>query len=210
MIDRELGFLDNLKSNQPPYLDALYLLAKAIPQGSKVDSLSMNRRGEVSLRGSMRDSSQVIDFRSKLIASGFFANVTVEEQTPTPDRQKVNLRISAVWKSFADRAQLAVGPTAEEIEKSKTKVRDTPGAGPPGMNSFPGMGGPMPMGGMEMPAGAMPPSVRKRISAAPGGTPVIPAAPPEAIPGGAVPKGSKQGSPPSGTPNMPNPVPDNP
>ena len=76
LIDRELGFLETLKSNQPPYLDALYLLAKGIPQGSKLDSLSMNRRGEVALRGSMRNSSEVTDFRSKLIASGFFANVS--------------------------------------------------------------------------------------------------------------------------------------
>ena len=33
--------------------------------------------------------------------SGFFANVTVEEQTPTPDRQRVNVRISAQEKPLA-------------------------------------------------------------------------------------------------------------
>jgi Tfp pilus assembly PilM family ATPase len=212
MIDRELGFLENLKSNQPPYLDALYILAKAVPQGSKVESLSMNRRGEISLRGSMRDSSQVTDFRSKLIASGFFSNVTVEEQTPTPDRQKVNLRVSAVWKPAVERAQLALGPTAEEIEKSKNKVRDTPGGGPPGMDFFPGgMGMPMPMGGTEMPPGAMPPRARRASGASPPpGVTIMPGMPPEAMPGGAPSKASKKGAPTSLPPGVPIPIPENP
>jgi hypothetical protein len=204
LIDRELGFLDTLKSNQPPYLDALFILAKSAPQGSKMDSLTMNRRGEVSLRGSMRDSSQVIDFRSKLVASGFFANVTVEEQTPTPDRQKVTLRISALWKPAAERAQLAIGPTADEIEKAKTKVRDTPGGAPPGMDFPPGM----PMGGMEMPMGAMPASVRKRLSGPSGGPamPVMPGMPMPGAPGGPPPNAAPKGAPPSLPPNMPIPV----
>ena len=94
-IDRDLDFLRNLKQNQPPYLDALFLLAKAAPPGSKFDSLSMNRRGDLALRGSMKDGQQVVGFRSKLIDSGFFASVAVEEQTPTPDRQKVAVRITA-------------------------------------------------------------------------------------------------------------------
>ena len=204
LIDRELGFLDTLKSNQPPYLDALFILAKSAPQGSKMDSLTMNRRGEVSLRGSMRDSSQVIDFRSKLVASGFFANVTVEEQTPTPDRQKVTLRISALWKPAAERAQLAIGPTADEIEKAKNKVRDTPGGAPPGMGFPPGM----PMGGMEMPMGAMPASVRKRLSGPSGGPamPVMPGMPMPGAPGGPPPNAAPKGAPPSQPPNMPIPV----
>jgi type IV pilus assembly protein PilM len=216
MIDRELGFLENLKSNQPPYLDALFILAKAVPQGSKVDSLSMNRRGEISLRGSMRDSSQVTDFRSKLIASGFFSNVTVEEQTPTPDRQKVNLRVSALWRPAVERAQLAFGPTAEEIEKSKNKVRDAPGGAQPGMDFSPGMGLPgMPMGGMEMPPGAMPPGARKRGSGAsppPGVTimPGMPGMPPGAVPGDATSKAAKKGAPQSLPPGVPIPIPDNP
>jgi Tfp pilus assembly PilM family ATPase len=145
-IDRELDFLRYLKENQPPYLDALFLLAKAAPQGAKLDSLSMNRRGDLSLRGSMKDSQQVVGFRSKLIESGFFANVAVEEQTPTPDRQKLTVRISAQWKPASARGSLAVGPTAEEIEKAKTRPKETPGGPMPNMGpGFPG-GAPMPTG----------------------------------------------------------------
>jgi hypothetical protein len=153
IIDQELAFLQNLKQNQPPYLEALYLFAKSAPQGTRFDSLSMNRRGEVSLRTSMRNSDQVAEFRSKLIASGFFSSVAVEEQTPTPDRQKVNVRVTAQWKPMGELQGLNVGPTAEEIEKAKSK-KDT-SSGPPGFP--PGM---MPPGAMPagLPPGVMPPS----------------------------------------------------
>jgi hypothetical protein len=204
-----LGFLETLKSNQPPYLDALYLLGKAIPQGSRVESLSMNRRGEVALRGSMRNSSEVTDFRSKLIASGFFSSVTVEEQSPTPDRQKVNVRISATWKPGRERALLAIGPTAEEIEKSKNKVRDTPGGMPPGMD-FPG-GMPMAFPGMPM-GGPMPGAVKRPPRSSTGPTMTLP-------PGVSIPNGpggpvivtpQKGGATSTPPPNFPMPVESNP
>ena len=131
-IDRELDFLRYLKGNQPPYLDAVYLLAKAAPPGSRFDSLSMNRRGDLALRGSMKDGQQVAGFRTKLIDSGFFASVAVEEQTPTPDRQKVTVRMTAQWKPTYDRQSLAIGPTAEDLEKAKNRPTEPPpGAFPP-------------------------------------------------------------------------------
>jgi len=99
-MERELSFLQYLQTNQPPYLEPLFALANYAPAGTRIDSLSLNRRGDLSLRASMRDSQQVTDFRSKLIDSGLFTSVTVEEQTPTPDRQKVTVRISAQWKTM--------------------------------------------------------------------------------------------------------------
>jgi hypothetical protein len=118
VIDRELDFLQYLKQSQPPYLDAVFVFSKSAPPGTRFDALSMDSHGVVSLRGSFRDGQQVADFRGKLIDSGFFANVTVEEQTPSPDRQKVNVRISAQEKSIAQLQSLAIGPTAEEIRKN--------------------------------------------------------------------------------------------
>jgi hypothetical protein len=117
IIDRELDFLRYLRQSQPPYLDALYILSKSVPPGTRFDALSLNSHGEVSLRGAFRDGQQVADFRSKLIDSGFFANVTIEEQSPTPDRQKVNVRISAQEKPVAQLLSISVGPTADEIAK---------------------------------------------------------------------------------------------
>ena len=153
MIDRELEFLQSLKQNQPPYLDAIYLFSKLAPQGSKIESLTMNRRGEVSLRGSMRDATQVTDFRTKLIGSGFFANIAVEEQSP--GQGKLNVRMSATWKPPEARAGLTNGPTLAEIEKAKSGGKDAkPGGGsmPPGM--MPGMPPGMPT--RTMPPGGLP------------------------------------------------------
>jgi len=124
----------------------------------------MNRRGDLSIKASMRDANQISDFRSKLIESGLFANVTVEEQSPVQGQgqPKLNIRITAQWKPLPARQNLALGPSAEEIQKAKTRVRDQPGA-MPGMPMgmppmmMPGMsmpGGPMTMSGM--PPGAMP------------------------------------------------------
>ena len=130
-IDRELRFLQYLKDNQPPYLDALAVVANAVQPGTRFDSVSMNRRGDLSLRGFMRDSQQVVDFRSKLIKSGFFSTVVVEEQNPTPDRQKVILRISAQWKPAPVRESLSIAPVATEIEKLKSGGKEVKSNPPP-------------------------------------------------------------------------------
>jgi Tfp pilus assembly PilM family ATPase len=174
-IDRDLDFLRYLKQNQPPYLDALFLLAKAAPPGTKVDSLSMNRRGDLALRGSMKDGQQVVAFRSKLIDSGFFASVAVEEQTPTPDRQKVTVRITAQWKPANDRLSLSIGPTAEELEKAKNRPKDPPpGAFPPMDMGSPGGIPPM-LRGSPIPG-------RGRGISAPGNPTAMPSPPPAANP----------------------------
>lgn len=124
-VDRELDFLQYLKQNQPPYLDALFLLAKSAPPGARFDSLSMSRRGEFSLRGSMKDAQEVADFRAKLIGSGSFTNVAVEEQNPTPDRRKLVVRMTAQWQAAAGRAALAAA-LAREAEKPKATVKAPP------------------------------------------------------------------------------------
>lgn len=119
IIDKELAFLRFMKQNQPPYLDATYVLANAAPPGSRLDSLSMNRHGDLAIRGNMQGSQQVVDFRSKLIASGFFSTVAVEEQTPSPDRQKVTVRMTAQWKPARERELLKLDPPLVESEKAK-------------------------------------------------------------------------------------------
>jgi Tfp pilus assembly PilM family ATPase len=173
-IDRELDFLRHIKQNQPPYLDALFLLAKAVPPASKLDSVSMNRRGDLALRGSMKDGTQVAGFRSKLIDSGFFASVAVEEQTPTPDRQKVTVRITAQWKPANDRQSLSIGPTPEELEKAKNRPKEPPPGAFPPMNMGPP--GSMPMM-PSMPGGGAMPGRGKRSSGP--GNPMMPSpAPP--------------------------------
>ncbi|HSU54491.1 MAG TPA: hypothetical protein VLT36_10555 [Candidatus Dormibacteraeota bacterium] len=141
IIGRELDFLQYLQANEPPYLDAMLVLAKAAPQGTHFDNISMNRRGEISLRGFLRDGQQVADLRTKLIASGFFAYVAVEEQAPTPDRQKVNVRMTAQWKPTGSR----INPPPEPVGTSA----------PPQSVSGPLAAGPPP-GAMPVPSPVLP------------------------------------------------------
>lgn len=124
VIDRELEFLRNLKLSQPPYLDVLYVFAKAVPPGTRFDSLSLNSHGEVSLRAAFHDGQQVADFRNQIIASGFFTNVVVEEQVPTPDRQKVNVRMSAQEKP-APQLQFASAKLDQEDKPDAAKTGPT-------------------------------------------------------------------------------------
>jgi hypothetical protein len=118
-LDNELGLLQYLKTNQPAYLDIIHTLAQSAPRGTRFDSLSVNRRGDLSLKGGMANAEQVVELRSKLIDSGFFSNVVVEEQTPTPDRQKVIVRISAQCKANPDR----------KVQTPKSMEKDTPNGG---------------------------------------------------------------------------------
>jgi Tfp pilus assembly PilM family ATPase len=160
-IDRELSFLQYLRNTQPPYIDALSVLANASQPGARIDSLTMNRRGDLSLRSTMRGSQQVTDFRTKLIQSGFFSSVSVDEQTPSPDRQKFTVRISAQWKSAGARERAVIDPSPEEIEKMKKRAQEPQFNMPPEMP--PGM---MPPGGMPPGfPGGMPPQARPSPSA---------------------------------------------
>jgi hypothetical protein len=117
-IDRELSFLQHLRESSPPYLDALYLFATAAPPGTRLDSVTMNRHGDVSLSGSFGSFQRVVEFRTKLIQSGFFSNVSVDEQVPVQNQQKLNVRITAQWKPLQARETLSIGPTAAEIAQA--------------------------------------------------------------------------------------------
>ncbi len=132
VIDRDLDFLRDLKSSQPPYLDTLYIFSKSVPPGTHFEALSLNSHGVVSLRCAFHDGQQVADFRTKLIDSGFFVNVTVEEQTPTPDHQRVNVRITAQEKPTAQLLALAAGLKVDEAAKDGKP--GVPGAVPPGIS----------------------------------------------------------------------------
>ncbi len=132
VIDRELDFLRDLKSSQPPYLETLYVVSKSVPPGTHFDSLSLNSHGVVSLRCAFHDGQQVADFRTKLIDSGFFTSVTVEEQTPTPDHQRVNVRITAQEKPTAQLLPLAANQTVDEAGKDGKPA--LPGSVTPGIS----------------------------------------------------------------------------
>jgi Tfp pilus assembly protein PilN len=94
VIDSELRFLDDLERTQAPFLDALAAIAKAAPPGTFLTELSMSRQGLVSLQGSTGSFEHANELRAKLAASGWFQRLVLEEQTPTKDRKRVELRLS--------------------------------------------------------------------------------------------------------------------
>lgn len=122
VVEPESKFLLYLKGNQPPYLDALYIFSKSTPPGCHLDSLSLDQRGQISVKAAMPNGPAVTDFRAKLMASGFFANVTVEEQAPIQNQPRVNVRMSAQWKPTGARAAVSVPAPVVETNKSGAKI----------------------------------------------------------------------------------------
>jgi type IV pilus assembly protein PilM len=156
-IDRELSFLQYLDTNQPPYLNAIAILAGAAAPGTRLESISMNRRGDLSLRAKMQNPQQATDFRSKLIESGFFSTVVLEEQTPSPDRQVV-VRMSAQVKPGARDIPLNE-PAKTPGTESKAGAPVRPDAPVPAMPTMimPSPGSPGPSPGSGPPPGSAPP-----------------------------------------------------
>lgn len=192
-IDSELDFLRFLKENQPPYLDALYVLARSAPPGAHFDTIALNRKGELSLRGYMQGSPAVAEFRSKLIHSGLFSNIAVEEQTPTPDRQRVNLRISALWKGTAVPDSVVTNAAAADAAKARDGGSGVPMGTAVGMPMGMPMAMPVPVGAEGGPPGmiTVPGGAAVMPGPAQGGV-VLPAGiPPGALPPGAMPEGVK-------------------
>jgi hypothetical protein len=153
-IDQELDFMEFLKQNQPPYLETIYLLARSAPPGMRLESLAMGRKQQISLRLKMANAQEVSDFRAKLVDSGWFANVMVEEQAPSPDR-RLAVRMSAELKPAESRK-----PIAAELPGKKT---DRPRFGGPDLNMPP----PEPMM-------LAPPPMPVPVEAAPGPPPAGP------------------------------------
>jgi hypothetical protein len=126
VVNPELSFLQYLKQNQPPYLDTLYIFSKAAPPGLQFSSLSIGQHGDISLRADFQNAQQVMDFRAKLIASGFFSNITVEEQTPVQNQQKVSVRMTAQWLPAGQRAPVSVNLPVVETNKTKMVGKSRP------------------------------------------------------------------------------------
>ena len=110
VVAPELNFFLNLKQSQPPYLDALYVLAKASPPGLHISSITIDQLGDISLKLEVQNAQQIMDFRGKLIDSGFFSHVSLEDQTPVPGPPKLNARMSLRWKPAGQRPLVKMDP----------------------------------------------------------------------------------------------------
>lgn len=117
-IERELAFLQYMRSNQPPYLEAISTLAASAPRGTRFDSISVAGRGDLNVRGSIQNSQGAGEFRNKLIASGLFARIVLEEQSPVQNQQKINFRLSAQIDPNAPRSAPAAAPAAASTNQT--------------------------------------------------------------------------------------------
>ena len=105
-LDPELEFLTFLKERQAPYLDALAVIASKFPKGTTIDGISLARTGDVTVNGKTKSPQTVNKFRSDLIASGWFTQVAIENQTPA--KKQVTFRLRALLRD--ERPPLPVPP----------------------------------------------------------------------------------------------------
>jgi hypothetical protein len=176
-IDREAAFLSYIHSSQPDYLEVIGALAAAAQPGMKLDSLTISRRGEVALRGSAQGAQAPGTLRSKMLDSGYFANVVIDEQTPNQqNQQQVSFRMTAQAVPETERKVAAVSKTkldkpstntnkvsaptenGHAISASQEVPAPTPGivVSPPGAVASP----PAPPASVNLPPGAsLPPGV---------------------------------------------------
>ena len=195
-VDKEAAFLNFIHTNQPNYLEIVNALASAAQPGMKLDALTISRRGELALRGSSQGGAQAATtLRSKMIDSGYFASVVIDEQTPNQqNQQQVNFRMTALVRPESER-KIAVAAKAT----GKTGTTNKSGATTPTAMSSPApsempppeMSVPMPMPSSgpppEMvmpPPGARGPARRvvapsQTIEGPPQGAPVILEGPPQ-------------------------------
>ncbi len=152
-LEKEVSFLNFIKTNQPPYLDTIAVLSRSAPPGTRFDQLLVVRRGDISVRGSVQDPQGPEKLRTKLIDSGFFSKVVVEEQGPASpqDRNKINFRISAVLKPEATRPILPPDPPPT----NKPAPVNIPGAMPVMQSLPPNLPPGVPASVRTMPAGAV-------------------------------------------------------
>lgn len=123
-IDQELSFLQHLEANQPPYIDVLSVLAHSAPNGMEIETLNMARNRELSMRGLLRNPNQAVEFRSQLVATGFFDSIRLEEQAPGPNRKFV-IRIQARFKSLDQLPDLPEGIVPDSENESPPPSTET-------------------------------------------------------------------------------------
>jgi len=130
-IDRELGFLSHLESRRGQHLGALTLIAESAPRGIFLEVLTMNRTEEISLRGNVGNREEAAGLRSKLLQSGWFREVVIEDQTPTKDQKRVELRLTARLKPPGELPELPAARAQQPTAQSQKQPERPPQAEPP-------------------------------------------------------------------------------
>ena len=121
-IAEELDFLRFLEKSRPAYVNAVTVLADSLPRGTKFEALSLERNGGFSFRANMQNPQQAGELRKKLLESGLFTAVVLEEQTPAENNRKLSIRISARWTADPGTPSKTLDRIDEEAAKSDTNA----------------------------------------------------------------------------------------
>jgi Tfp pilus assembly PilM family ATPase/Tfp pilus assembly protein PilN len=115
-LDQELAFLQSVKASRAPYLEVLSALAGSSPPGTRLESFSMSRQGEVSVKGSLGSREEAGRLREKLLQSGWFSQVVMEEENPAKEK-RLDFRLSAQARPDGPRppAPAVPAPPAREV-----------------------------------------------------------------------------------------------
>ena len=124
-VDQELDFLRAVAKSQPAYLNALTVLADATPRGARLESLTLNGRGELTFAATLQSPQQGNELRSKLLDSGLFSSAVIEEQSPTPDQRQAKIRLSGRWRTSPD----VMSPVVERISTNPPATNNPPSRG---------------------------------------------------------------------------------
>jgi Tfp pilus assembly PilM family ATPase len=108
-LDRELGFLEFVGKSQVDYLEAMTALSRSLPQGTVLDGLTLNRQGEASIQGKAAGFEGANDLRARLVTTGWFSHVVLQEQAPSKEEGRVDFRMSARIRPGARPVEAAAG-----------------------------------------------------------------------------------------------------
>ena len=95
--ERELGFLQTLQARRVPYFDIVTAIGTLAPPGTHLDTVSLDRTGDVAFRCRVPKNELVNPYRERLATSGWFRDLVLEEQTASKDKKMpgIIVRISA-------------------------------------------------------------------------------------------------------------------
>ncbi|MDC0325317.1 hypothetical protein OAM01_01005 [bacterium] len=116
-IDRELSFLEHVQQKTIPYMDLVGLLAAKSVSGFQLESLEMSSDRRVQVRGSLPQNAHPEDLRAKLLESGWFEQVVLDEQTPDKNKRNVTVRVSLILKDHLRRSAMSSSMLGLKIEK---------------------------------------------------------------------------------------------
>ena len=122
-IDRELSFLEHIQNKSLPYMDIIGLLAAQSTPGFQLESIDMGSDRRVQLRGLLQNAHPE-DLRAKLLATDWFEQVVLDEQTPDRDGRKLTVRITLLVKEHLKRpkaTEIMLGIETEKKEETQKK-----------------------------------------------------------------------------------------